>query len=75
MLLDSGTVTTAIARSLKKFSHLTIITNSVNIAAEPGGKDLEVLLMGGSLRKDSFSLVGLLAEDMLHDIHANLFFG
>ena len=43
-----------------------IITNSVNIAAEPGGKDLEVLLMGGSLRKDSFSLVGLLAEDMLH---------
>ncbi len=74
VLLDSGTTTTAIARALKKFSHLTIITNAVNIAAELSGTDFEVLLTGGSLRKNSFSLVGPLAEDMLHEMHADILF-
>jgi DeoR family transcriptional regulator of aga operon len=74
VLLDSGTTTTAIARALKKFSHLTIITNAVNIAAELSGTDFEVLLTGGALRKNSFSLVGPLAEDMLRDMHADILF-
>jgi DeoR family transcriptional regulator of aga operon len=74
VLLDSGTTTTAIARALKKFSHLTIITNAMNIAAELSGTDFEVLLTGGSLRKNSFSLVGPLAEDMLRDMHADILF-
>jgi len=74
VLLDSGTTTTAIARALKTFSHLTIITNAVNIAAELSGTEFEVLLTGGSLRKNSFSLVGPLAEDMLHDMHADILF-
>ena len=34
LILDSGTTTTAIARALRKFQNLTIITNAVNIAAE-----------------------------------------
>ncbi len=74
VLLDSGTTTTAIARALKRLSRLTIITNAVNIAAELSGTDFEVLLTGGSLRKNSFSLVGPLAEDMLHDMHADILF-
>jgi len=74
VLLDSGTTTTAIARALKRFSHLTIITNAVNIAGELSGTDFEVLLTGGSLRKNSFSLVGPLAEDMLHEMHADILF-
>jgi DeoR family transcriptional regulator of aga operon len=74
VLLDSGTTTTAIARALKKFSQLTIITNAVNIAGELSGTGFEVLLTGGSLRKNSFSLVGPLAEDMLHDMHADILF-
>ncbi|WP_158792217.1 transcriptional repressor AgaR [Granulicella sp. L60] len=74
VLLDSGTTTTAIARALKRFSRLTIITNAVNIAGELSGTDFEVLLTGGSLRKNSFSLVGPLAEDMLQDMHADILF-
>lgn len=74
VLLDSGTTTTAIARALKRFSHLTIITNAVNIAGELSGTDFEVLLTGGSLRKNSFSLVGPLAEDTLLDMHADILF-
>ena len=74
VLLDSGTTTTAIARMLKNFSRLTVITNAVNIAAELSNTDFEVLLTGGSLRKNSFSLVGPLAEDMLRDMHADILF-
>jgi DeoR family transcriptional regulator of aga operon len=74
LLLDSGTTTTAIARALKRFSRLTIITNAVNIAGELSATDFDVLLTGGSLRKNSFSLVGPIAEDMLHDMHADILF-
>jgi DeoR family transcriptional regulator of aga operon len=74
VLLDSGTTTTAIARALRRFSHLTIITNAVNIAGELSGSSFEVLLTGGSLRKNSFSLVGPLAEDMLREMHADILF-
>ncbi len=74
VLLDSGSTTAAIARALRKFTRLTIITNAVNIAAELRGTDFEVLLTGGSLRKNSFSLVGPLAEEMLRDMHADVLF-
>jgi DeoR family transcriptional regulator of aga operon len=74
VLLDSGTTTTAIARSLREFSRLTVITNAVNIAAELAGTDFDVILTGGSLRKNSFSLVGPLAEDVLREMHADILF-
>ena len=73
-MLDSGTTTTAVAHALKKFSHLTVITNAVNIAAELTGTNFEVILTGGILRKNSFSLVGPLAEDMLAEMHADILF-
>jgi DeoR family transcriptional regulator of aga operon len=74
VLLDSGSTTTAIARALRSFSHLTIVTNAANIAAELAGTDFEVILTGGTLRKNSFSLVGPLAEDLLREIHADILF-
>jgi DeoR family transcriptional regulator of aga operon len=74
ILLDSGTTTTAVAKALKSFSSLTVITNAVNIASQLSGTDFEVLLTAGSLRKNSFSLVGPLAEDMLKDLHADILF-
>jgi DeoR family transcriptional regulator, aga operon transcriptional repressor len=74
VILDSGTTTTAIAQSLKRFTQLTVITNAVNIAAELAGTDFEVILVGGTLRKNSFSLVGPLAEDNLEEMHADILF-
>ena len=74
VVLDSGTTTTAIARALRNFQNLTIITNAANIAAELCGSALEVILTGGSLRKNSFSLVGPLAEETLHKVHADILF-
>jgi DeoR family transcriptional regulator of aga operon len=74
VVLDSGTTTTAVARALRNFQNLTVITNAANIAAELSGSVLEVILTGGSLRKNSFSLVGPLAEETLHKLHADILF-
>ena len=74
LILDSGTTTTEIARALRKFRNLTIVTNAVNIAAELSGTAVEVILTGGTLRKNSFSLVGPIAEETLHRLHADVLF-
>jgi DeoR family transcriptional regulator, aga operon transcriptional repressor len=74
VILDSGTTTTAIARALRHHQNLTIITNAVNIAAELAGSSLEVILTGGTLRKNSFSLVGPIAEETLRRLNADILF-
>ena len=74
VILDSGTTTTAIARALRGVRKLTIVTNAVNIAADLAGTDVEVILTGGTLRKNSFSLVGPIAEEMLRYLHADTLF-
>lgn len=74
IVLDSGTTTTTVARELRRFSHLTVITNAVNIATELAGTDFEIILTGGTLRKNSFSLVGPLAEETLREVHADILF-
>jgi DeoR family transcriptional regulator of aga operon len=74
VILDSGTTTTAIARACKQFKSLTVITNGINIASELAGTSVEVILTGGILRKNSFSLVGPLAEESLSRLSADLLF-
>jgi DeoR family transcriptional regulator of aga operon len=74
VILDSGTTTTAIARALRGFKNLTIITNAVNIAAELSATTLDVILTGATLRKNSFSLVGPIAEEALRHLNADLLF-
>ena len=74
VILDSGTTTTAIARALLAFRSVTVITNALNIATELAQSDFEVILIGGTLRKNSMSLVGPLAEDVLQEMHADILF-
>jgi DeoR family transcriptional regulator of aga operon len=74
IILDSGTTTTTIARCLRGHRKLTVITNAVNIAAELANAEIEVLLTGGSVRRNSFSLVGPLAEESLRQLSADICF-
>jgi DeoR family transcriptional regulator of aga operon len=74
VMLDSGTTTAAIAQRLKKLSSLTVITNAINIATELATTDFEVIVTGGTLRRNSSSLVGPIAEDVLKDMHADILF-
>jgi DeoR family transcriptional regulator of aga operon len=59
---------------LREFRSLTVVTNAVNIAAELTGTAVEVILTGGTLRKNSFSLVGPIAEETLRRLSADLLF-
>ena len=74
VILDSGTTTTAIARAMRNFQNVTVITNAVNIAAELSGSAVEVILTGGNLRKNSFSLVGPISEETLRRLNADILF-
>ena len=74
VILDSGTTTTAIARAMRNLQNVTVITNAVNIAAELSGSALDVILTGGNLRKNSFSLVGPIAEETLRRLNADVLF-
>jgi DeoR family transcriptional regulator, aga operon transcriptional repressor len=74
VILDSGTTTTAIARALRGLRKLTIITNALNIASELAATDVEVILTGGTVRRNSFSLVGPIAEETLKGLNADILF-
>ncbi len=74
IVLDSGSTTTAIARALREFQQLTVITNAVNIANELAGSKVDVILTGGMLRKHSYSLVGPIAEESLRHLKADILF-
>ncbi|WP_082235325.1 DeoR/GlpR family DNA-binding transcription regulator [Halobacillus massiliensis] len=69
ILLDSGTTTYELVKELKSFTNLSIVTNSIIIMQEladlPG---LEVMLLGGILRRETSALVGPFAEQSLNMI-------
>ena len=74
IILDSGSTTTFLARKMKGMKGVTVITNAVNIALELADSDLEVVLTGGALQKNSSTLVGPLADEMLKKISADKLF-
>ena len=75
IILDSGTTTLEIAKRVKDRQDLTIMTNGVNISTElAGNPNLSVMLTGGRLRENSFSLVGPQAEATLQEYYFDKLF-
>ncbi len=75
IILDSGTTTMEIARSIKNRTGITVITNALNIAMELANQQgIEVIIAGGNLREKSFALVGPHAEHLLSEYYADKFF-
>ncbi|TDF92599.1 DeoR/GlpR family DNA-binding transcription regulator [Paenibacillus piri] len=73
--LTGGTTTYLIARALKEFEGITVVTNAVNIAMELADCDgVQVLLTGGVMRRKSYELCGPLAEKVLESININKMF-
>lgn len=73
--LSGGTTTTEVVRGLKSLSGITIITNTVNVAMELSNrKDIEVIVTGGHLRGNWFTLVGPLATSAAKMIFADIMF-
>ena len=75
IILDSGTTTDEIAKQIKNRPRLHVITNGVNIANELlGSRGVNTMILGGTLRSDSASIVGRSTEDMLSHLSADKLF-
>jgi DeoR family transcriptional regulator, fructose operon transcriptional repressor len=71
LILDAGTTTGALARQLRRFRNLKVITNGFSVMlALAESKNIEVILLGGTLRYISFGVVGPYAELVLRRITA-----
>src|ERR1700761_4193339 len=75
IILDSGSTTTEIAKKLKGFKNLTVITNAINIAmmlgTEPG---IELIVTGGEFKPPTLSLTGQKAADFFKGINVQKLF-
>ena len=73
--LAPGTTTTEIARSIRYRKNIIVVVNSVNMAMELSQhKDLQVVVLGGTLRPNWFSLVGPLTEMAMQQIFPDKLF-
>lgn len=75
IILDSGSTTTEIAKKLKGFKNLTVITNALNIAmllgTEPG---IDLIVTGGEFKPPTLSLTGQKAADFFQGIYVQKLF-
>ena len=75
IIIGSGTTTAELARNISNDDQLTIITNSIpalhSLLTKP---NLEVIVLGGRIRKNSGSLAGPLAERMLENFYVDKVF-
>lgn len=76
IILDSGTTTAEIAKSLKRAKlKFTVITSALNISNElADAPEISLIMLGGLLRRVSYSFVGPQAEAMLRELHADRLF-
>ncbi|MDF2961083.1 MAG: hypothetical protein K0S39_2818 [Paenibacillus sp.] len=78
IFMDGGTTQLEIAKRIAEtLSHLTIVTNSIDVAYELyGKKDILIYVSGGSMGEHSedTSIIGPLAENMVSRFRANISF-
>lgn len=75
IIIDSGSTTYELAKNLEKFENLTVISNALNVATLLAEcKNINVIVPGGTLRKNSLSLIGVLAEKGFKDYFCDKLF-
>ncbi|MEW2546308.1 DeoR/GlpR family DNA-binding transcription regulator [Streptomyces sp. NPDC047002] len=73
--LTGGSTAMAIARILAERGPVTIVTNAVDIAAELIlHRDVTLVVIGGTARRESYELVGPMAEKTLAEYHTDIAF-
>lgn len=74
VLVDIGTTTAHLARALAG-REVTVITSSLAVYDELAGDDtVELMLLGGVVRRNYHSLVGFLTEQAIRQVHADVLF-
>ena len=75
ILIASGTTVLSLAKNIYPRGNVTVITAALNVAEELNHHPaLEVIQLGGILRKSSSSVTGLYAERMLDDFSCTKLF-
>ncbi len=72
LFLGGGTTINAFSKTLNDISPLYIATNDLMSAVELSHfNNIDLMVLGGSLRKNHFSLNGYFTDDMISQIHAD----
>jgi len=74
IIIDSGSTCLKFAENLKGLSDITVICNSLKVATVLAKSEIKVILTGGEMDKDSFTLFGPLANITLQNISADKLF-
>ena len=74
VFIGSGTTTTQLARIFPNGKYF-ITTTGLNCAIELSAlPDISLMMLGGSVNKNSFSVNGTIADKMIRDMHFNIAF-
>ena len=71
IFLDGGSTTLLLARLLQSRPDVTVVTNSLRVAAELAGGGPRLLLVGGELRRRSQTFVGTLTQCLIDQLHVD----
>jgi DeoR family transcriptional regulator of aga operon len=75
IIIASGTTVLAFARKIQSASGLTVVTAALNVALElTHHSNIEVLQLGGIVRKSSSSVTGPYAQNVLNDFFCTKLF-
>jgi DeoR family transcriptional regulator of aga operon len=75
IVLDSGTTTLQIAQHLPDHEDITVLTNDLDILSVLARKErLNVVMLGGTLRRRNRAFYGAQTESALSDIHVDKLF-
>lgn len=75
IILDAGTTTLELARKMYAVKNITVLTNDLYIAFELAqNTDINLIVMGGLLRKGVYTLFGHFTEMMAGEIHVDKVF-
>ncbi len=75
VIIASGTTVLSLAKNIEAKGTLTVITAALNVAMELNTRpEIEVLVLGGILRKSSSSATGSYAEKILDDFSCSKLF-
>ena len=75
IIMDSGTTTFWMVNHLHDFVNLSVWTNDMYIAFELLSQDeVEVIMLGGKLRKKYYNTMGVLTNQILNNVHVDKLF-
>ena len=72
--IGAGTTGRALAAKLGEFHSLTVLTNDLDVAREVAVTDNMLMVAGGQLKRDSWTLYGFFTEQMLQELQVDTAF-